>query len=63
MEPLADWDRYEGLQWDSAERYAHDNPDDPDNEQLLQRIRAFRQSYLRWGRSQLGWALYLFLRK
>ena len=57
-----DWDRYEGLQWDAAERYAHDNPDDPDNEELLQRMRAFRESYLRWGRDQLGWALYLFLK-
>jgi SAM-dependent methyltransferase len=55
-----DWDRYEGLQWQAAERYAARNPDDPDVEALLRSARRQRDAYLRWGRDCLGWALYLF---
>jgi SAM-dependent methyltransferase len=55
-----DWDRYEGLQWQAAERYAADHPDDPDVEALLRGTRGSRDAYLRWGRNCLGWAMYLF---
>jgi SAM-dependent methyltransferase len=55
-----DWDRYEGLQWQAAERYAATHPDDPDVEQLLQTSHKNRDAYLRWGRDCLGWAMYLF---
>jgi SAM-dependent methyltransferase len=55
-----DWDRYEGLQWQAAERYAADHPDDPDVEALLRSTRRSRDAYLRWGRNCLGWAMYLF---
>lgn len=55
-----DWDRYEGLQWQAAERYAADHPDDPDVEALLRGARRGRDAYLRWGRTCLGWAMYLF---
>ena len=55
-----DWDRYEGLQWQAAERYAAAHPDDPDVEQLLQTSNKSRDAYLRWGRDCLGWAMYLF---
>ena len=55
-----DWDRYEGLQWQAAERYATDHPDDPDVEALLRSARRNRDAYLRGGRDCLGWALYLF---
>lgn len=55
-----DWDRYEGLQWQAAERYAVANSDDPDAEELLLTSRKNRDAYLRWGRGCLGWALYLF---
>ena len=34
--------------------------DDPDVPELLERFRAARDRYLRWGRDELGWALYLF---
>ena len=57
-----DWDRYEGLQWQAAERYAVAHPDDPDMEQLLQKTRTSQDAYLRWGRDCLGWAMYLFQR-
>lgn len=55
-----DWDRYEGLQWQAAERYAAAHPDDPDVEALLSTMRKNRDAYLRWGRDCLGWAVYLF---
>jgi SAM-dependent methyltransferase len=55
-----DWDRYEGLQWRAAERYALVHPDDPDLPEILERVRTKRASYLRWGPDTLGWAVYLF---
>jgi SAM-dependent methyltransferase len=57
-----DWDRYEGLQWRAAERWAAANPSDPDVGEVLQRQRAARDLYLRWGRDCLGWAVYVFRR-
>lgn len=57
-----DWDRYEGLQWRAAERYAVSHPDDPDVPELLERSRHRRDAYLAHGRDVLGWALYLFRR-
>jgi SAM-dependent methyltransferase len=55
-----DWDRYEGLQWLAAQRYAADNPDDSDVEALLATSDKNRDAYLRFGRDCLGWAMYLF---
>ena len=57
---LDEWDMYEGQQWQAAENYAIDHPDDPDVPELLERIRGGQEEYLRWGRDTLGWALYLF---
>ena len=57
-----EWDRYEGYQWYAMEKYALDNPDDPDIGELLSRMRKFRDIYLTWGRDGLGWAVYLFLK-
>lgn len=55
-----DWDRYKGLQWRAAERYAAARPDDPDAAEIVRRQRAARERYLRWERDALGWAIYLF---
>ena len=55
-----DWDRYETLQWYATERYARDNPDDPDVPEILVRVAHGRKNYLQWGRDTLGWAMYLF---
>jgi len=55
-----DWDRYEGLQWYAADKWARENPDDPDVEAVLQSIGENRENYLRWGRETFGWAIYLF---
>jgi ubiquinone/menaquinone biosynthesis C-methylase UbiE len=56
----ADWDRYEDLYASEIERFARDHPDDPDREAMLKRIRRWRGAYQRWGRSTLGFGLYLF---
>ena len=55
-----DWDRYEGLQWYAAERYAREHADDPDVPELLERVRHDKEVYLKWGRETLGWAIYVF---
>lgn len=55
-----EWDHYEGLQWYASERYARENPDDPDTPELLSRQRKQQEEYLRYGRETLGWAIYLF---
>ncbi len=57
-----DWDRYEGLHCYSAERYAAANPGDPDVPELLEMARRSFDHYLAWGRAELGWATYLFLK-
>jgi SAM-dependent methyltransferase len=56
----ADWDRYELLQLQAAERFAAANPDAPDLEELLPRVRGATDAHLRWGRDTLGWCIYLF---
>lgn len=55
-----EWDRYEWLHLRNIELYAREMPDDPDVPALLERIRSWRDIYLRWGRDTLGFALYLF---
>ncbi len=57
-----DWDRYEGLQSRAAERFACAHPDDPDVAEVLARCRHDRDSYLRWGRNTLGWAIYVLMK-
>ena len=55
-----DWDRYEGLQWYAAMAWAAEHPNDPDAEEVLKRVRADRENYLRWGRDTIGWSVYVF---
>lgn len=57
---LDDWDRYETLQWYSAEKFAEENKNDPDVPEILARVNRNLTNYLRWGRETIGWALYLF---
>ncbi len=57
---LDDWDKYEGLQWYAADRWACSHPDDPDIQELLAKVDASKKEYLRWGRDTLGWAIYVF---
>ncbi|CAN5512943.1 class I SAM-dependent methyltransferase [soil metagenome] len=55
-----EWDHYETLQWYAVEHWAREHPDDPDRDEVLERLARHRDVYLRWGRDTLGWALYLF---
>jgi cyclopropane fatty-acyl-phospholipid synthase-like methyltransferase len=55
-----DWDAYEWSYSRSIETYVFEHSDDPDCEEMLARIRSWRKAYLRWGRSTLGFGLYLF---
>ncbi len=57
-----EWDEYEWKYCRSIERYAREQPDDPDVPAMLERIRKWREGYLRWGRDTLGFAVYLFYR-
>ena len=57
-----EWDEYEWKYARSIERYAREQPDDPDVGPMLERIRRWRDAYLRWGRDTHGFATYLFYR-
>ena len=56
----AAWDLYEGTYAANVERFAAAHPDDPDAPAMLARIRPWREGYLRWGRTTLGFALLLW---
>ncbi|MCA9830207.1 MAG: class I SAM-dependent methyltransferase [Dehalococcoidia bacterium] len=55
-----DWDHYEGLHCYSADRYAREHPEDPEATAIVERSRREFDHYLRWGREELGWAVYMF---
>ncbi len=55
-----DWDEYEWRYRMNVEEYAREHPDDPDHDAMLDRIRSWNRAYLTWGRSTLGFGLYLF---
>ncbi|MFZ2412944.1 MAG: hypothetical protein WAW16_01820 [Candidatus Cryosericum sp.] len=55
-----DWDEYEWHYRMNVENFAQDNPDDPDRDAMLERIRSWSHAYLAWGRATLGFGLYLF---
>lgn len=58
-----EWSTHHGnveLQWYAMAEHAQQNPDDPDLEELTERVHQSRKAYLKWGRNTLGWAVYLF---
>lgn len=57
-----EWDEYEWKYSRSIESYALEQPADPDVPAMLERIRRWRDAYLRWGRDTLGFGMYLFHR-
>jgi len=59
---LDEWDRYEGYKTLASERRARTHPDDELARQTLEIVRAQHEQYRRWGRDELGWAVYLFLK-
>jgi SAM-dependent methyltransferase len=59
---IDEWDEYEWKFFRAVERYAREQPDDPDVPSMLDRSRRWRDAYLRWGRESMGFAAYLFYR-
>lgn len=57
-----EWDEYEWQYSRAIELYAAEQPTDPDVPAMLERIRRWRDGYLRWGRESLGFGVYLFRR-
>jgi SAM-dependent methyltransferase len=57
-----EWDDYEGRYLFNVEQHAFEHPEDPDVPDLLDRVRRWRDAYLRWGRDTLGFGLYLLRR-
>jgi cyclopropane fatty-acyl-phospholipid synthase-like methyltransferase len=55
-----EWDGYEDQYARNVENYVQANRADPEAEAMWQRIQAWREGYLRWGRETLGFGLYLF---
>jgi hypothetical protein len=54
---LDDWDGYETLNWLTDEEWLNKHPDDPDAEDIRNRVEHDRERYLRWQRDLLGWAI------
>lgn len=54
-----EWDHYEGLYLHAMERWLAEHPGDPDHAAFTARIHAWRDAYLRWGRSTLGFGVYV----
>ncbi len=55
-----DFDHYEGLYNRAVETWCLENSRDLDMAAARERIRAWRDTYLKWGRDTLGFAIYLF---
>ena len=55
-----DLDHYAGLYIRAVEAWCLDNPRDLDATAARDRIRTWRDTYLKWGRETLGFAVYLF---
>jgi SAM-dependent methyltransferase len=53
-----DWDRYESLHWRSIAEWLAEHPDDPGAADLRARHELAKETYLRWNRDLLGWALF-----
>ncbi len=54
-----DWDRYDTLHWRAVEEWLAENGDDPDAPDIRSRHERYKQTYLRYGRDYLGWALFV----
>lgn len=59
----ADWAEYEWRYLWNVERFANDNPTDPDRDAMLARARGWHEIVERWGRSTLGFGLYVARRE
>jgi cyclopropane fatty-acyl-phospholipid synthase-like methyltransferase len=55
-----EWDEFEAAYLEGVESYAREVPEDPDVPAMLERARRWHQGYLDWGRSTLGFGVYIF---
>jgi cyclopropane fatty-acyl-phospholipid synthase-like methyltransferase len=55
-----EFDEYEFAHARAIEQFASENGDMPEARLMLERSRAWRSAYLRWGRHILGFGMYLF---
>ena len=56
---LDDWDRYNAGNWRGMVRWIYDNPEHPDRQDVIDRLRKNQDDYLRYEREYLGWAIYV----
>lgn len=56
---VADWAEYEWRYLWNVERHANDNAKDPDRDAMLARARAWHEIVEKWGKSTLGFGLYV----
>lgn len=54
-----DWAAYEGRYLQNVERFAAENPGDPDRDAMLTRARGWNDIVQKWGRDTLGFGLYV----
>jgi hypothetical protein len=57
---VAEWDDYEGTYAAAVERWAAENPDDPERIAFLERAVRMRSSYADWRRDAFGYAIARF---
>jgi SAM-dependent methyltransferase len=54
-----EWDRYICDNWLGWQQWLDENPDHPERNQVLERLRNDQDEYLTWFREYVGWALYV----
>ena len=57
---LEDWDSYETPHWWAVSEYADKHPNDPELEEIWENMIRLKDTYLKYGRSTLGWCLYVY---
>jgi SAM-dependent methyltransferase len=55
----AEWSLYEDRFFENIKAYVRENSTDPDSDEMLSEVRAWHEHYLRFGRTTLGFGLYL----
>lgn len=58
----SDWDHYTQLTNFSAQKYAVENPDDPDVPELLGTMAEDQRKYFEYERDAHGWGVYIFMK-
>lgn len=56
---LAGWDSYEAHHWEAVDLWRRENPGHPKVKEVVKRMEMERETYLRWGREVLGWAIFV----